>query len=1254
MFLLMAMIMFAITGAQGQEAYAWLTTDKATLTFCYDNSRSVRSGTTYDLNTGTNNPEWLTSENQRSITNVRFLSGFTDARPTSCYRWFYNMANLTAVSQIWYLNTSSVTNMNGMFGACKSLTALEVRNSTFDTSKVTDMTFMFWGCQSLTRLDLGGFTFKSGVATGKMVASCSALQFLNLPSSGTYATNAFEEVGTVTEPCTLAYPISFRPMPIDLYEGCYKWNGGFFIDSRKPYAWLSEDGTTLYFQNDDSLARRPTVKFFDIYITGDEDKISRSPMWQNLSSSELSAIKKVVIAPSFNQTRPITCYSWFKNMNYLESITGLDNIRTNLVQNMESMFHNCTRLTELDLSAWNTEKVTNTKSMFMNCYKMKSLNLSNFTFTQNSEYMFHLCYSLRTLIVSGSANNLYVSSDPADEEKLACYGIGKYRADYNPNSERCVLIGPEGWKPSMTAYQASTGYFTFKGGLFIETATPYVALSPDKTTLSFLNDRKNEQLHSQGYTIYSLPESGNPGWYNERAIITKVVFDASFASTQPTTCRNWFANMSALEEIVDLKYLDTSKLTSMSEMFFMCSKLKSLDVSHFDTSNVLYFISTFYNCNQLTELDVSHFDTSKATSMHQMFRSCRKLTSLDVSHFDTSKVTDMYEMFGECNGLTSLDLNSFNTSKVTNFGGMFYRCNGLTDLDVSHFNTSQATDYYELFFGCTGLTALDLSNFQFDATDDSGRMLMNCLNLKELTVPMGASNWNVGIDSNGNADNNEATCYFVGSEDAPCQLIYPEGFDLQTTESGTGWYRWMAGYFYDANTTPMPYAVLDGSTLTFYYDTNRNTRTGTVYELNEGDAKPAWHDQAESVTTVTFNSSFQNYKPTSCAYWFADMTNLETLNMTNSMGRLSYLDTSEATTMRSMFYNCSKLSSIAIQWLNTKNVTDMNSMFRSCSALKTFDLRTRTIGTGPRAITLVPQFKTSKVKDMSSMFSGCVSLTNIIFNEDEDLNFFITSNVETMRLMFNGCINLVTLDLSHFDTSKVTDMTAMFQRCNSLNVLDISNFNTSKVENMQMMFYLCQNLNEINGISQFDTSNVTDFTQMFAFCENLQQVDVSRFNTSKSENLNFMFYGCSLLTSLDISSFTIPSADGSYGMLNDCSALTQLTVNASANELESKACQGIGTEDAPCKLVCPSGFTPDPVAERGSDWILWMGGYFSWFKKGDVNHDGKVTVADVMMTVNHVMGKTVSGFYASEADMNDDKGITVADVMQMVRTVIGQ
>ena len=46
----------------------------------------------------------------------------------------------------------------------------------------------------------------------------------------------------------------------------------------------------------------------------------------------------------------------------------------------------------------------------------------------------------------------------------------------------------------------------------------------------------------------------------------------------------------------------------------------------------------------LTSLDVSGWDTSNVTNMNNMFYICRSLTSLDVSGLDTSNVTNMYNM----------------------------------------------------------------------------------------------------------------------------------------------------------------------------------------------------------------------------------------------------------------------------------------------------------------------------------------------------------------------------------------------------------------------------------------------------------------------------------------------------------------------------------------------------------------------------------------------------------------------------------
>ena len=81
----------------------------------------------------------------------------------------------------WKIDTSSVTNMNYMFGNCRALTSLDV--SSFNTSNVTDMGGMFVGCSALTSLDLSSFNTSSVTDMSYMFGECSALTSLILSSS---------------------------------------------------------------------------------------------------------------------------------------------------------------------------------------------------------------------------------------------------------------------------------------------------------------------------------------------------------------------------------------------------------------------------------------------------------------------------------------------------------------------------------------------------------------------------------------------------------------------------------------------------------------------------------------------------------------------------------------------------------------------------------------------------------------------------------------------------------------------------------------------------------------------------------------------------------------------------------------------------------------------------------------------------------------------------------------------------------------
>lgn len=55
---------------------------------------------------------------------------------------------------------------------------------------------------------------------------------------------------------------------------------------------------------------------------------------------------------------------------------------------------------------------------------------------------------------------------------------------------------------------------------------------------------------------------------------------------------------------------------------------------------------------------------------------------------------------------------------------------------------------------------------------------------------------------------------------------------------------------------------------------------------------------------------------------------------------------------------------------------------------------------------------------------------------------------------------------------------------------------------------------------------------------------------------------------------------------------------------------------------------------------------------GDVNQDGEVTVTDVMMLVNHILGETVGGFHVENANVNGDNELNISDVMGIVDIVL--
>ena len=192
--------------------------------------------------------------------------------------------------------------------------------------------------------------------------------------------------------------------------------------------------------------------------------------------------------------------------------------------------------------------------------------------------------------------------------------------------------------------------------------------------------------------------------------IKEIVFDKSFNTYAPTSLNSFFKNLSGLETITDLEYLNTANVTDMSSMFHSCRKLTDLDLSNLNTANVTNMSYMFNKCEKLTGLNLSNFNTANVTDMSYMFHKCGNLTELDLSKFNTTNVTSMSHMFSGCTKLASLDFSKFNTENVKEMISMFYSCGNLTLLDLSNFNTTKVMNMSYMFNKCSDLQTIYVSD----------------------------------------------------------------------------------------------------------------------------------------------------------------------------------------------------------------------------------------------------------------------------------------------------------------------------------------------------------------------------------------------------------------------------------------------------------------------------------------------------------------------------------------------------------------
>ena len=490
-----------------------------------------------------------------AIKSVVFDKSFKTYAPTSLISFFADLNSLQTITDLEYLNTANVTNMSYMFESCSGLTSLDLTN--FNTANVTDMDRMFFKCSALTTI---------------------------------YASDKFVTT-KVKHGC-------------DMFYECRNLKG--YSDSKTDHTFAN-CGTTGYFtpvfdyaEFDNATGmltfRRSLSKPAGAY---DLNEGNNKPGWLTQKEN----IYKVVFDASFANARPTSCYYWFCGCSKLTDIEGIENLNTENVTNMNSMFDRCSALTSLDLTNFNTAKVSDMSYMFMGCSALTTIFVSDKFVTDrvtDGRDMFHMCINLIGAIEYDGSKS---------DHTYANYDNGYF--------------SPEGGFHAYAEFNNATGTLTFSRGL------------------------------SKPAGAYDLNVGNNtPEWSTQKEDINKVVFDASFANARPTSCYKWFDMCTSLTEIEGIENLNTEKVTNMGSMFSGCHVLNPLDVSNFDTQNVEDMSCMFSNCEGLNSLDLSKFDTQKVTNMNSMFWNSSALTTKYVSDkFVTTKVSSGSEMFKDCTSL---------------------------------------------------------------------------------------------------------------------------------------------------------------------------------------------------------------------------------------------------------------------------------------------------------------------------------------------------------------------------------------------------------------------------------------------------------------------------------------------------------------------------------------------------------------------------------------------------------------------------
>ena len=865
--------------------------------------------------------------------------------------------------------------------------------------------------------------------------------------------------------------------------------------------WVGWNGTThtlTFFYNESKATAEFDAKY-DIPTTSETE----IPAWHEHSSE----IQTVVIDPSFADARPTLTMGWFYGISSITTIKGLEYINTSEVTNMKAMFAfcsklssidvshfdtssatdlsglfaGCTSLTELDLTNFQTSKVLEMDEMFTNATGLTKVNLSSFDMSsiESLSQMFEGCSSLKEIWVNASFS-------------IPDYNNGKSVTSYNMFNGCTQLPHFDATKVDKTL----ATLYQNGGYLYSAKVEPWVEYADNALTFHYDNQRYLKVENGLKSTIYDYDPtvSLNPsyGWAAQKANVTKVSFDDSFAQVTPATLKGFFKNFSALTTLEGLKNLNAAEATSMSEMFYGCSALPSISLDMTDGEKVAETTRMFYGCSSLKsvtfpsegvklshvtdmrnmfekcslliDVDLTALSAPSLVDMQAMFKDCAALESIDLSNVLTTSVSDMSYLFQGCTSLKTVTLSDVNTEGVSEMSYLFSGCSSLASLDLSSFNTAKVTNMASMFSGCSSLTSLDLSGFNTEAVTNMASMFSGCASMK--TFPISGFNTEkvtsmasmfsgcTALKGLQPTNFNTANVTDMSSMFEGCSSLHALDITSFATVTNAGDYSRMF-----ANNANLRYIFSDkiftlDKTAGTYTDMFLSTPNLPNYVAYEVDATHATPESPKGYFTAPVRTN------------------------------VAWVEVTDTATM--VFHNDADYFARSFgHLLNTGDNTP--SWIEAPSWLPA--------ATDVTKVIINDAFSSVLPTSCYQWFKGLSKATEI-----EGIENLVTDEVTNMQEMFSGCSALQKLDVSAFMTEKATTMKEMFALCSTIKSLDLTGWNTEAVTDMTHMFYNGSALETIYAGYGFVTTNVSDdlSSEMFYGCEHLTNYDASHTDRIKA------------------------------------------------------------------------------------------------------------------------------------------------------------